>query len=44
MCIRDSTLKTKVMAFHGADLIRANVVVDDTVLEQVNILDYRAHI
>ena len=34
--LRNSTLKNEVMAFHGADPIRATFVVGGTVLEQVS--------
>ena len=35
-----STLKAKVMAFHGTDPIRAKIVIDSTVLEQVINFEY----
>ena len=38
--ITDSTLKTKVMAFPGADPIRVKTAVDGTVLQQVSNLEY----
>ena len=38
--LQNSALKTKVMAFHGADPIRANIVVDGTVIDQVSNFGY----
>ena len=34
--LQTSSLMTKLMAFHGADAVRAKIVVDGTVLEQVS--------
>ena len=42
LALQISTLKTKVMAFHDADPIRAKIVVGGTVLEQSVILNIRA--
>ena len=33
-------MKTKVIAFHGADFVRAKIVVDDIVLEEVSDFKY----